>query len=357
MPGENYHEIVGVIHIHSNYSDGSKTIEEIAQIGERARLDFLMFTDHGTLKPLHDGHQRYHGKIAVLIGYEIEDPNDENHYLAFGLPSTIKPGARAAEYVEEVRKAGGLGIIAHPDEIRNAFPRYPSYPWNAWDVDGFNGLEIWNHMSAWMESLRPINMLKMAIMPRRSLRGPTARALQKWDEIAKSRPVAGLGSADVHAHLYRKGPIRLTIFPYKVQFRSIRTHLLMDEPLSLDIIQARNQIFEAIKKCRVFVSNYRWGDACGFEFYARADSRIYGMGDKPVFSRGMTLNMSSPKTAKVRLIKDGYPHFVDNCSRFEFPVPTDGIYRVELSINGRGWIYSNHIRILPQKDKGETQLG
>ena len=357
MPDKSYHEIVGVIHIHSDYSDGSKTIEEIAQIGERAGLDFLMFTDHKTLKPLHDGYQRYHGKIAVLIGYEIEDPNDENHYLAFGLQDTVKRGARAAEYVEEVRKAEGLGIIAHPDEIRNAFPQYPSFPWNAWELDGYDGLEIWNHISAWMESLKPINMLKMAIMPRRSLRGPTARVLKKWDEIAKSRPVAGIGSSDVHAHLYRKGPIRLTIFPYKVQFRSIRTHLLLDEPLSHDIIIARNQIFDAIRKCRVFISNYRWGDAGGFEFYAESDGRIYRIGDNPVFSRGMTLHMSSPKTARVTLIKDGNPHFVNSCSSLEFPVPSDGLYRVELSINRRGWIYSNHIRILPQKDKGETQLG
>jgi hypothetical protein len=357
MPDRDYHEVVGVVHIHSSYSDGSKTIEEIAQIGESAGLDFLMFTDHNTLKPLHDGHQRYHGKIAVLIGYEIEDPNNENHYLAFGLPDTVRTGADAAEYVAEVRRAEGLGIIAHPDEIRNAFPQYPSYPWNAWGLEEYDGLEIWNHMSAWMESLKPINMLKMAIMPRRSLRGPTARVRRKWDEIARSRPIAGIGSADVHAHLYRKGPLRLTIFPYKVQFRSIRTHLLLNEPLSPDIEKARSQIFDAIRACRVFVSNYRWGDARGFEFYAKSRGRIHRIGDNPVFSPGMTLNLSSPKRARVTLIKDGYTHFVDTCSSFEIPVPEDGVYRMELSINGRGWIYSNHIRILAQKDKGETQPG
>jgi histidinol phosphatase-like PHP family hydrolase len=56
MPVNEFYEAIGVIHVHSSYSDGSKKIEEIAKIGEHAGLDFLMFTDHGTLKPLHDGH-------------------------------------------------------------------------------------------------------------------------------------------------------------------------------------------------------------------------------------------------------------------------------------------------------------
>lgn len=347
MPGDDYTEIVGVIHIHSDYSDGSKTIGEIARIGESAGLDYLMFTDHNTLKPLHDGHQRYHGKVAVIIGYEIEDSNDENHYLAFGLDEILESGQEPSEYVGRVRSIGGLGIIAHPDEIRNAFPQYPSYPWTRWDIDDFDGIEIWNHMSAWMESLKRINMLKMAIMPRRSLRGPTSRILEKWDEIAMNRPVAGVGSADVHAHAYRKGPIKLTIFPYKVQFRSIRTHLLLKGMLSTDMLEARDQIFDAIRNCKIFVSNYRWGDARGFKFYAATGNKIYQMGDAITFSDDLTLIMHSPKTADISLIGNGKLVMSQTGNRFEISVQQPGIYRVELCIKKRGWVYSNHIRISP----------
>ncbi|UCC81226.1 MAG: PHP domain-containing protein [Candidatus Zixiibacteriota bacterium] len=350
MPDNGYHEIIGVIHIHSSYSDGTKKIEEIAKIGEHAGLDFLMFSDHNTLRPLQDGHQRFYGKTAVLIGYEIQDVNDENHYLAFGLDRTLEKGIDPAEYVSRVRAAGGLGIIAHPDEVRDALPKYPCFPWTRWDIDGYDGLEIWNHMSAWMESLKRINMLKMAIMPRRSLRGPTDRVLKKWDEIAKTRPVAGIGSADVHAHIYRKGLIRLTIFPYKVQFRSIRTHLLLDQPLKKDITSAKEQIFNAIRKCGVFVSNFRWGDARGFQFFARRKNRIYRIGETVDFSNELTLNVHSPRTADIRLIKDGRPVLIQVGSRFEIAVESPGIYRVELYINKKGWIYSNHIRIHPKKE-------
>ncbi len=341
------HEIKGVIHIHSSYSDGSKSIEEIAAIGEKAGLDFLMFTDHNTLQPLQDGKQRFYGETAAIIGYEIEDSNDENHYLSFGLEDVLRSDLKPKEYVRAIKEAGGLGIIAHPDEIRNAFPQYPSYPWTDWDIDGFDGLEIWNHMSAWMESLKRINMLKMAISPRRSLRGPTERVLALWDEISKTKMVAGIGSADVHAHLYRKGPIRLTIFPYKVQFRSIRTHLLLDDLLSNDIIEARGQIFSAIRNCRVFVSNFRWGDARGFRFFVRTLDKIFHSGDSANISSSPVLCMSSQKEAEIRIIKAGNPFENMVGETFEIPVSLPGLYRVELYIGGKGWIYSNHIRITP----------
>jgi hypothetical protein len=345
MPDDRWHEIVGVIHIHSNYSDGTKTIEEIARIGESADLDFLMFSDHMTLKPLRDGLERFYGRTAAIIGYEIEDPKDENHYLAYGLDEELPRGLGAADYVANVRKRGGLGIIAHPDEIRNAIPKYPSYPWTNWDVTEFDAIEIWNHMSAWMELLKRVNMLKMVFTPRRGLRGPTSRVLQKWDELAQKRCVAGVGSADVHAHAYRKGPIKVTIFPYKVQFRSIRTHLLLPEPLSSDIHSAKHQILDAIRRCRVFVSNFRWGDARGFQFYARSDRTIYLPGDCARFSGDIEFIINSPQRAHIRLIRNGQPKFEAQGDKIQLGSKEPGIYRVELLRKGRGWVYSNHIWI------------
>jgi hypothetical protein len=343
MPDKKLHEIVGVIHIHSNYSDGSKTIEEIARTGEIAGLDFLMFSDHMTLQPLRDGLERFHGKVAVIIGYEIEDAKNENHYLAFGLETELPAGLPAPEYVARVKSAGALGIIAHPDEIRNSIPEYPSYPWTAWDAIGFDAIEIWNHMSAWMELLKRINVLKMIVTPRRGLRGPTSRVLEKWDKLAANQKVAGIGSADVHAHAYRKGPIKVTIFPYKVQFRSIRTHLLLDKPLSADISEAKTQIFHSIRNCQVFVSNYRWGDARGFKFFMSDGYQEYQMGERVPFSEKLRILVKSPQKAEIRLVHNGLVVDKSLADNYQYSAKFPGLYRVELHRKKRGWIYSNHL--------------
>jgi len=345
MPDERLFETVGVIHIHSNYSDGTKTIEEIAEIGAAAGLDYLMFTDHMTLQPLRDGLQRFHKNVAVIIGYEIEDARNENHYLAFGIEKELPAGMNAKEYVDSVREMGGLGIIAHPDEVRNAIPEYPSYPWTEWGVEGFDAIEIWNHMSAWMELLKRINVIKMILTPRRGLRGPTSRVLAKWDELARFRKLAGVGSADVHAHAYRKGPLKVTIFPYKVQFRSIRTHLLLKEPLSAEFGHARKQIFETIRSCRLFVSNYRRGDARGFKFYARQGEMIYQMGEDIPLAPGLEMIMTAPKTASIRIIFNGDIIHNFNAASFQVAITEPGLYRTELLRHNRGWIYTNHLRI------------
>jgi hypothetical protein len=196
-----------------------------------------------------------------------------------------------------------------------------------------------------MELLKRVNMLKMVFTPRRGLRGPTSRVLQKWDEIASRRNIAGIGSADVHAHAYRKGPIKMTIFPYKVQFRSIRTHLLLREPLSSDIESAKMQIFEAIRNCRVFVSNYRWGDARGFQFLARSADSSFHPGDCASLSDNLTLLVRAPRIAELKIIRNGSCIHESLGDKTEFKVADTGIYRVELHRNGRGWIYSNHIKV------------
>ena len=89
------HEYVGVIHIHSTYSDGTRPIPEIAQIASEVGLDFLMFTDHNTLQPKRDGMEGWYNGVLISTGYEINDADDLNHYLAFGLdrelPQVLKP--------------------------------------------------------------------------------------------------------------------------------------------------------------------------------------------------------------------------------------------------------------------------
>jgi len=351
MPGRLI-ELVGAIHIHSNFSDGTKSIPEIAEIAGRAGLDFIMVSDHMTLEPLKQGLEGFYDKTAVLIGYEINDPDDKNHYLAYGLDEIIEPGRRAVDYVPLVRQKGGLGIIAHPDEVRNRLAKYPSYPWTAWDAAGFDGIEIWNHMSQWMESLSRWNMLKQAVTPRRSLKSPTREILKRWDDLNSQRRVLGVGSIDVHAYPYRLGPLRKTIFPYKVQFRAIRTHILIPEDTARDFDSMKKAIYESLRECRVFISNYRWGDASGFESYVENEHGQAFCGEELIWDTDTAMNIALPHAAFVRLMHDGEESFCGIGRNFKIKL-SPGLYRVEAYVLDKGWVFSNHIRI--NKKEGETK--
>ena len=63
--------------------------------------------------------------------------------------------------MQKVKALYGIGIIAHPDERRNYFAEYPPYPWIEWVLDEFTGIEIWNHMSEWVEGLTQQNKFQI----------------------------------------------------------------------------------------------------------------------------------------------------------------------------------------------------
>ncbi len=340
-----FFEYKGCLHIHTTESDGTKTLEEVADIASDVGLDYILISDHMTLKSRNEGKEGFYNKTLVLIGYEHNDSEDCNHYLLFNTGRVLGDTLTPQEYVAEGRRQGALGIIAHPDEIRPRLGKYPSYPWLAWDAVGFDGIEIWNQMSEWMENLKPYNKVKMVFSPRRFMRSPTGRILQKWDDLNMIRKVAGLGAVDVHGFPYRIGPIRITIFPYKVQFKSLRTHVLLTEELSQNLERARDQIYGAIRDCRIFVSNYRWGDAAGFEFLAGdKDNYITGGGTIPI-SKNILLSARTPEKGSIRLICNSHEVARVDGDSFQFQPVKKGIYRIEVYKKEKGWIFSNHIRI------------
>lgn len=341
---EDWHEYVGVVHIHSVDSDGSKSVPEIISVGQELGLDFLLFSDHMTLNSLHLGLEGWHGKTFVLVGYEMHDQNNINHYLAFDVNQILPGELTATEYVEAVKEMGGLGIIAHPDETRD-IPGFPPFPWTAWDAEGFDGIEIWNQMSEWMEGVNRINQFKMLVSPRRILTSPTPKTLRIWDELSQKRKVCGISGVDVHAYPYKLGPFTFVIFPYKVQFKSLRMHLLLRGRLAPDNAAAKKQIIGAIRDCRVFISNYRRGDARGFSFYATEGGRIAGIGESLSFAETVRFLVHTPDQCKIRLLRDGIHIREIKGRQLECETKQPGNYRVEAYKGKRGWIFSNHIRV------------
>ncbi len=106
------------IHVHTCYSDGVNTPEEVVRYAKRIGLDGVAFTDHnvveGSVKAL-----RYNsGDFIVIPGLEVS--SEEGHILALNVTESIERAIPAEEVVERIHELGGVAIAAHPyDRLRS----------------------------------------------------------------------------------------------------------------------------------------------------------------------------------------------------------------------------------------------
>lgn len=345
-------EYVGSIHIHSVFSDGSGEVPQIAKYAEEAGLDYIILTDHNTLRALDEGYEKWYGNTLCLVGCEMNDKENKNHYLAFGIDKTYSTRISAYDYVKMVKDDGGIGFLAHPHEKRTHMKEHPPYPWTSWNTDDFNGIEIWNHMSEWMENLTEENKYQAFLHPLKTITSPPKMTLKFWDEINLKRKVIGIGGSDAHAHKHNLlGFMEVEIFPYKVLFKSIRTHILLDTELVHDnsekaIYNAKKEIYRALAAGRCFFANDYHADSKGFRFFAEADDKIYSMGDSIENTSKIKLKVLLPvDLAEIRLIRNGKKIATTKDKLTEYIIDKKGVYRVEVYFDGKAWIYTNHIRI------------
>ena len=187
----------GAYHIHSDRSDGSGTVGEIAAAAVRAGLHFIIVTDHG------DGTRppdppNYRSGVLVIDAVELNTTG--GHLVALGLPATPYPFAgEAADVIEDVHRLGGFGIAAHPDSPR------PALRWTAWDAP-IDGLEWINADSGWRDESRA--SLARAILGY-GLRAPgalaslldTSYSFRRFIISSALSPVAGCNNAHSSAVL------------------------------------------------------------------------------------------------------------------------------------------------------------
>ncbi len=346
-------EYVGAIHMHSIFSDGSGKVDEIARDANEVGLDFILLTDHNTLRALKEGFERWYGNTLLLVGCEINDKENKNHYLAFNIDETFSTRISAKEYVKKVKAAGGIGFLAHPHEKRGHMKEHPPYPWTEWGTEDFTGIEIWNHMSEWMENLTEQNKYQSFLHPLKTIEAPPDETLKVWDKLNLKRKVSGIGGVDAHAHKYNiLGFLEVEIFPYKVLFKSIRTHILVEEELqkgkSLKALKHnKNLIYGALENARCFVANDYHSNSMGFSFTASSGKKHYIMGDEIKSNGEVELKISLPiKSGEIRIIHNGKNIKTIETQSTTFTTKEKGVFRIEVYLNNKAWIFSNHIKII-----------
>jgi len=168
--------------------------------------------------------------------------------------------------------------------------------------------------------------------------------------VNESRKVVGIGGIDAHAHQHKllAGLVEVTVFRYKVQFQTVRTHLLLPVNFQpgMEINEAKQLIYDALLNCRVFVSNYFNGEARGFFFAAENSINQVALGDELNLDQSTWLRVHLPAAAEVRWIRNGEIIKQESGQDLQYSVSQPGLYRVEIFRKNRAWIYSNHIRIV-----------
>jgi hypothetical protein len=344
------HDLAGVIHLHSLYSDGTGTVAQIARAARANDLDYLLLTDHDTLAARERGEEGWHGDVLVLVGEEVS-PRRENHYLAFGLEQPIEHrGLSPQEIVDRVNEAGGFGFLSHPfSKGSERFKRGgEGMPWRDLEADGYTGLELWSFVTDTAERVNSVRELVSFIAaPGRFVDHPPARNLELWDAICARRRCVALGGIDAHQIGVRiAGHVPLRLMAYKRSFRHLRTHLLAERPLSGDLEPDREIVYGALRTGRAYIAMDSIAPAEGFRFWAEGDAGVLVMGDEGP-SGGRELHVRAPFSARIRLMRDGAEVARADGEALAHRAEGPGVYRVEAYREARGrertWILSNPI--------------
>ena len=350
------HEIKIALHIHTKYSDGQATHQELTKIAAEAGLDAIITTDHNILVQGLDG---YYGegkdKILLLVGEEVHDRYlnpPGNHLLIIGAGREMSPFAEDPQrLIDQANRHDGLTFLAHPDETDLMRFGETKYPWRRWDVRGFTGIELWNQMSEFKSVSKDWRSAVIhALFPKRMSLGPLESTLSLWDQLiaTRKREVVALGGVDAHQIIKKMGPITIKLYPYLHHFRSVTTHILATSPLSGQLSVDRAMILNGLRLGHCFVAYDLPASTEGFRFSVHTDEGQFVMGDHVRVDKGLTFQIRLPRKTPVHLLRNGklIKEWEDRevCT---FLTTESGVYRVEAYIpykgKLRGWIFSNPI--------------
>jgi hypothetical protein len=223
----------------------------------------------------------------------------------------------------------------------------PPHPWRALDECGC-GIELWSLTTDAAEGWRsPREAIAFLRHPERAVTGPPQSHLREWDRLCARRRVPAIGGLDAHQVGLRIAGRVLSPMSHQRYFRLLRTHLLLSEPPAGELARDRSLVEDALREGRCFLALDGLADARGFAFRARTrEGREVAMGSE-LAAGPCTLEIESPHSARLRVLRDGAPLAEGYGRRLEHVAEAPGAYRVEavLRIAGRDrrWVVTNPV--------------
>lgn len=342
----------GVFHVHSDFSDGSGSIEEICRAAGGLNLDFVVLADHGRPNlPASAATSWNHD--TLLIGAS-EFSLQAGHLAAAGyrVPGYIFP-PEAQEAIDEVDRDGGVTFIAHPLDRK--------IPWTDWQVRRFTGIEILSLYQLAKKNLLygatlfPLQYLFHAETALTSLITYPEKELRIWDRLNRQGKCYGIYALDAHAKLPISKKFQFHFPSYAATFKILNLYVKIDRELEKDPQASAATITAALRSGNFFSVIESLAAANGFEnYYLEKNGRRVEMGGDAEAAGGeLVLKLPFPFATDIRVNKDGekFKTIQDNSRReIAIPISRPGVYRCEISPHsGRGrslpWILANPIFI------------
>lgn len=344
-PRDGLRDLKGAIHVHSRLSwDSQGQPEDIIAAARAAGLQWLMTTDDNELATFTEGPQGWHDGVLIIRGVQVTQIHSA--FLVFNLSGPVKIPFWEALNLHETLQAmidllkakGGVVLIANPARFQD------------WSVTGYDGMEVYNvvdDIAEWKHLVRlPQYLLDVFYSYDRfsedvflQLVDHPAHSLARWDTLTRRHRIVGIAGSDAHQNVRVFGR---QLDPYGLMFRVVTTHLLartIDE----------RALLGALQEGHAYVAFDLLADATGFRFMAEDDDRVAQMGDAVPLTPGLRFSIEVPHTGLLRIIKDGELMREARTDRWEAPVTSPGVYRVEvwLQIGTRWWpwILSNPIYV------------
>ncbi len=354
----------GVYHLHSNFSDGRGTIDEICRDARSQGLDFVILTDHG--RPNLQASAATAWLHDVLLVGASEFSLHAGHLAAAGyqVPDYIFP-PEAQEAITEVERDGGISFIAHPMDRK--------IPWTDWQVHGFTGIEI---LSLYQMAKKNL-LVGMTFLPLRylfnsdyaltALISYPEKEMRIWDRFNRAGKYFGIYALDSHAKLQISKNASLHFPSYGATFRILNLYVKVERDWATDAHSAAAAIISALRRGDFFNVIESLAPANGFEnYYLEKDGQQVAIGGSAQ-NPGGALIFKLPFAFRTDIVikKDGavFRTIRANTQReLSIPIEQNGVYRSEISLSsGRfkklPWIMTNPITIArPAAEAAATEI-
>ena len=354
----------GAFHVHTEQSDGTGTVDEVAAAAARAGLQFVVLTDHGdgTREP---ARPQYRQGVLMIDAVEVSAVG--GHVIALGIPVSPYPlGGEPRDVIDDIARLGGFSVAAHPGSPK------PELRWLDW-VSPFGGLEWLNGDSEWRDESGWALARVLFTYPGRGAESIAAMLdrpddpLRRWDALTRRRRVVALAGADAHARLGLRGVgepddpsgARAPALPlpsYAQTFRAFSI-ALPGVAMTGDAAADSKAVIDAIRGGHVYSVVDAVASPAVMSFSATTASGSAVAGDAVPLAGDVTLrvNVQGAPDARIELLKDGTGVAVGQRmgegAELQHMTREAGVYRVEVLLPGAPgtppvpWILSNPIYV------------